>query len=85
MIVEEGLDRSIIWMCKQHPGLQESLELDPASGDSDPELLKLSFAACSVGLRLTAFHVAFLTLIARPQGSSLQQVALPWLRCSAPS
>ncbi|KAK9843303.1 hypothetical protein WJX74_010075 [Apatococcus lobatus] len=73
MIVEEGLDRSIIWICKHNPDLQESLSRDPNSEGPDTELLEQSFAACSVGLRLIAFHVAFLTLIARPGGSSPQQ------------
>lgn len=76
IIVEEGLDRSIIWICKHNPGLQESLMKDPDSGDIDTNLLQQSFAACCVGLKLTAFHVAFLALIARPQGSTLQQVSL---------
>lgn len=74
MIVEEGLDRSIIWICKQNPSLQESLMKDPDSGGADTDLLKQAFAACCVGLKLIAFHVAFLALIARPQGSTLQQV-----------
>ena len=74
VIVEEGLDRSIIWICKHNPSLQESLMKDPDSGGADDDLLQQSFAACCVGLKLTAFHVAFLALIARPQGSTLQQV-----------
>ena len=73
-ILDETLDRNILWICKHDPSLQDSLARDPDRGGADPELLRKSFEASAVSQKLIAFHVAFLTLIARPEGSSLQQV-----------
>lgn len=73
-ILDEALDRNILWICKHDPSLQGSLSRDPVRGGADPQLLQKSFEASAVSQKLIAFHVAFLTLIARPEGSTLQQV-----------
>lgn len=73
-ILDEVLDRNILWICKHDPSLQGSLSKDPNWGGADLHLLQKSFEASAVSQKLIAFHVAFLTLIARPEGSTLQQV-----------
>ena len=75
LIVEEQVDRQILWICKYNPDLQETLsEASDSQPAADDALLEQSFEACKLGLRLVAFHVAFLKLIARPPGSSFLQV-----------
>ncbi|KAK9845157.1 hypothetical protein WJX84_002851 [Apatococcus fuscideae] len=78
LILEEALDRNILWICKHDPSLQESLSRDPDRGGADHELLRKSFEASAVSQKLIAFHVAFLTHIARPEGSTLQQVMVTY-------
>lgn len=86
-IVEEQIDRFILWICKYNPDLQGSLSKDSGSGhDAEQQLLEESFEACTLGLRLLAFHVAFLKLIARPAGTSFVQVSsYSSAQCMCPS
>ena len=73
--MEEQLDRQILWICQQNPQLQDALDRPPdAEPRADVNLVAESFEACKLGLRLVAFHVAFLKLIARPAGTSFVQV-----------
>ena len=74
LIVGEAVDRSIIWICKRYSGLQKSLMKSPSCDEADAELLSRSFEAAAVGMKLIAFHAAFLKLVARPEGSTLVQV-----------
>ncbi|KAK9867221.1 hypothetical protein WJX84_008701, partial [Apatococcus fuscideae] len=75
LVMEEQLDRQILWICQQNPQLQDALDRPPdAEPRADVNLVAESFEACKLGLRLVAFHVAFLKLIARPAGTSFVQV-----------
>ncbi|KAK9828625.1 hypothetical protein WJX72_001162 [[Myrmecia] bisecta] len=73
-IVGESFDRHILWMCQKNPGLAETLAKNPKAGGVDEELLTKGFEGASVSLRLLAFHVVFLRQVARPPGTTLDQV-----------
>ena len=75
LIVEEQLDRQILWICKHNPSLQDALDKPPGTKpEADAELVTESFEACKLGLRLVAFHVAFLKLIAKRAQTNFVQV-----------
>ena len=73
-IAAESCKRQTLWICKHNPALADSLQLPTSWGGADSELLQQSFEACRVGTRLLAFHFVFLQHVARPAGSSLEQV-----------
>lgn len=72
-LLEEALDRKVLWMCKKDPGLVKSFQAAAGSAP-DMALLHGSWAGAAVSCRLTAFHVAFLQLVAAPRGSGLEAV-----------
>lgn len=72
-LLEEALDRKVLWMCKKDPSLVKSFQ-EPLGSPPHMDLLRGSWAGAMVSCRLTAFHLAFLQLVAAPKGSTLEAV-----------
>lgn len=70
-MLQEAMDRKVLWMCKKDPDLVKSFGAAPGS-PVDMKLLHGSWVGAAVSCRLLAFHLAFLQLVAAPKGSSLE-------------
>lgn len=58
-VLEEMMDRQVLWLCTEHPGLTN---LAGGAAPSDEQRLEQSWKAALVGKRLHAFHVSCFTI-----------------------
>ena len=78
-LLEELMDRGVLWACKEHPELA-----DPTKLDAD-EALALAFGARKVANRLLMFSVGFLSRLSKLKTEQLDAFhgqPTPWLRTS---
>lgn len=75
-ITNEVFDRTVIWICKHDPSVATNYEQAGRSSkdEVDEKLLLAAWEGSRVALRLNMFHVGFLHLLARPNGTSLKEV-----------
>ncbi|WIA39460.1 hypothetical protein OEZ86_005559 [Tetradesmus obliquus] len=72
-LLQEAMDRKVLWMCKKDPRLVQGFQAAVGSGPDLP-LLRGAWPGAAVSCKLMAFHLAFLQLVAAPKGSSLESV-----------
>eukprot|EP01132_Coremiostelium_polycephalum_P000614 gene614-763_t len=72
--LEENFDRNVFWVLKKHPELSET-DPNPTVDSNRP---KLVFDCTLVSIKLLLFHVYFLRNVARPAGSSIEEIMLQY-------
>jgi stress response protein SCP2 len=73
-LTNEVFDRTVIWICKHDPSVAVNYEQAGRLSSVDEKLLLAAWEGSRVALRLNMFHVGFLHLLARPNGTSRKEV-----------